>query len=98
LLRSIEHAKTRKIGIHGIILTGELNGMLQYHDDDKYPNTELLEYKSEGEDNWLVYKYETAWSPAVTILELNYLIMVPNSLLTLEYEEEQGWGGEIEIV
>ena len=31
-------------------------------DDDKYPNTELLEYKSEGEDNWLVYKYETAWS------------------------------------
>jgi hypothetical protein len=56
-----------------------------------------VEYKSEGHDNWLVYKYETAWSPAVTILEkLSHL--VPNSLLTLEYEEEQGWGGELEIV
>jgi hypothetical protein len=66
-------------------------------DDDEYPETELIEHKSEGEDNWLVYKYNTAWSPAVTILEkLSHL--VPNSLLTLEYEEEQGWGGELEIV
>ena len=66
-------------------------------DDDKYPETELLEYKSEGDDNWLVYKYETAWSPAVTILtKLSNL--VPNSLLTLEFEEETGWGGEYEIV
>ena len=66
-------------------------------DGDKYPNTELLEYKSEGDDNWLVYKYETAWSPAVTILtKLSNL--VPNSLLTLEFEEETGWGGEYEIV
>ncbi len=66
-------------------------------DDDKYPNTELIEYKSEGDDNWLVYKYETAWSPAVTVLE-KLSNLVPNSLLTLEYEEEQGWGGELEIV
>jgi len=66
-------------------------------DEDKYPNTELLEYKSEGDDNWVVYKYETAWSPAVTILtKLSNL--VPNCLLTLEFEEETGWGGEYEIV
>lgn len=66
-------------------------------DDDKYPETELLEYNSDGDDNWLVYKYNTAWSPAVTILtKLSNL--VPNSLLTLEYEEEQGWGGEYEIL
>ena len=66
-------------------------------DEDEYPNTELLEYKSEGEDHWLVYKYETAWSPAVTILtKLSNL--VPNCLLTLEFEEETGWGGEYEIV
>jgi hypothetical protein len=66
-------------------------------DDDKYPDTELLEYKSDGDDNWLVYKYNTAWSPAVTILtKLSNL--VPNSLLTLEFEEETGWGGEYEIV
>lgn len=66
-------------------------------DGDEYPDTELLEYKSEGHDNWLVYKYNTAWSPAVTVLtKLSNL--VPNSLLTLEFEEEQGWGGEYEIV
>ena len=29
-------------------------------DGEKYPDTELLEYKSEGDDNWLVYKYNTA--------------------------------------
>ena len=66
-------------------------------DGDEYPDTELLEHKSEGDDNWLVYKYNTAWSPAVTILtKLSNL--VPNCLLTLEYEEETGWGGEYEIV
>ena len=66
-------------------------------DDDKYPNTELIEYKSEGDDNWVIYKYETAWSPAITILtKLSNL--VPNSVLTLEYEEETGWGGEYEII
>ncbi len=62
-----------------------------------WPEGLLLEYKSEGDDNWVVYKYETAWSPAVTILtKLSNL--VPNCLLTLEYEEETGWGGEYEIV
>jgi hypothetical protein len=66
-------------------------------DGDEYANTELVEYKSDGDDNWLVYRYETAWSPAVTILtKLSNL--VPNSLLTLEYEEETGWGGEFEVV
>ena len=66
-------------------------------DGDKYPETELIEYKSEGHDNWLVYKYNTAWSPAVTVLtKLSNL--VPNSLLTLSFEEETGWGGEYEIL
>ena len=66
-------------------------------DDSKYSDTELIEHKSEGEDQWLVYRYDTAWSPAVTILtKLSNL--VPNCVLTLEYEEETGWGGEYEIV
>jgi len=44
-----------------------------------------------------IHRYETAWSPAVTILtKLSNL--VPNCLLTLEYEEETGWGGEYEIL
>jgi hypothetical protein len=66
-------------------------------DGNEYSDTEILEEMSSGEDNWVVYKYNTAWSPAVTILtKLSNL--VPNCLLTLEFEEETGWGGEYEIV
>ena len=66
-------------------------------DGEEYPNTELLEHKSEGQDQWLVYKFHTAWSPPlVAISKLSE--MVPNSLITLSYEEETGWGGEIEFL
>jgi Ferredoxin-like domain in Api92-like protein len=66
-------------------------------DDDKYPETELLEHMSKGEDQWLVYKYNTAWGPAGTAaLKLSKL--VPNCVVTLNYEEETGWGGELEFV
>lgn len=65
--------------------------------DEKWPDTVLHEYKSDGEDNWLVYSFNTAWSPAEpAMLELSKL--VPNCVLTLEYEEETGWGGESEFV
>jgi hypothetical protein len=65
--------------------------------DEKYPDTELLEYKSEGEDNWVVYKFNTAWSPpAPAIIKLSTL--VPNCVVTLDFEEETGWGGEYEFV
>lgn len=95
--KSIEFAKTQKDWYSWNNSNWGTKWDVAVRDGDEYPNTELLEYKSEGEDNWLVYKYETAWSPAVTILEkLSHL--VPNCLLTLEYEEEQGWGGEMEIV
>jgi hypothetical protein len=95
--KSVEFAKTQKDWYSWNNSNWGTKWDVAVRDGEEYSNTELLEYKSEGEDNWLVYKYETAWSPAVTILEkLSHL--VPNSLLTLEYEEEQGWGGEIEIV
>jgi len=96
-IKSVEHAKTQKDWYSWNNSNWGTKWDVAVRDGEEYSNTELLEYKSEGEDNWLVYKYETAWSPAVTILEkLSHL--VPNSLITLEYEEEQGWGGEIEIV
>ena len=95
--KSVEHAKTQKDWYSWNNSNWGTKWDVAVRDGEEYSNTELIEYKSEGEDNWLVYKYETAWSPAVTILEkLSHL--VPNSLITLEYEEEQGWGGEIEIV
>jgi hypothetical protein len=43
------------------------------------------------------YKFNTPWSrplPALERLSKQY----PTLLFTLEYEEETGWGGEMEIV
>ena len=67
------------------------------HNDDKYPDTVLHEHKSEGEDQWLVYGFQTAWSPPVPAME-KLSALVPNCVLTLSFEEETGWGGEIEFV
>ena len=95
--KSVEFAKTQKDWYSWNNSNWGTKWDVAVRDGDEYPNTELLEYKSEGDDNWVIYKYETAWSPAVTILtKLSNL--VPNCLLTLEYEEETGWGGELEIV
>ena len=95
--KSVEFAKTQKDWYSWNNSNWGTKWDVAVRDGDEYPNTELVEYKSEGDDNWLVYKYETAWSPAVTILtKLSNL--VPNSVLTLEYEEETGWGGEYEII
>ena len=65
--------------------------------DDNYPDTELLEHESKGEDQWLVYKFNTAWSPPVPAME-KLSALVPNCVLTLDFEEETGWGGEYEFV
>jgi hypothetical protein len=65
--------------------------------DDEYPDTEELEYKSEGEDNWVIYKFNTAWSPPAPAME-KLSALVPNCVVTLSFEEETGWGGEYEFV
>ena len=59
-------------------------------DEDKYPETELME---ESETS-LAYRFNTAWSPpaeAITKLSQQY----PECEMSLSYEEETGWGGEI---
>jgi hypothetical protein len=95
--KEVAHAKTQKDWYSWNTTNWGTKWDVGVGDGDTYPDTELLEYESNGDDNWLVYKYNTAWSPAVTILtKLSNL--VPNSLLTLEFEEETGWGGEYEIV
>ena len=67
------------------------------NDGEEYPETVLHEHKSEGEDQWLVYGFNTAWSPPVeAMIKLSEL--VPNCVVTLSWEEEQGFGGEIEFV
>lgn len=66
-------------------------------DENQYPDTELLEHMSNGEDQWVVYKFQTAWAPPMTAIE-KLSALVPNCVVTLSYEEEQGWGGEAEFV
>jgi Ferredoxin-like domain in Api92-like protein len=66
-------------------------------DDSEYSDTELIEDINNGEDQWLVYRFDTAWSPPVPAME-KLSALVPNCVVTLSYEEEQGWGGEMEFV
>ena len=65
-------------------------------EDDKYPNTNMEE--AENGENYVVhYNFETAWSrpvPALQKLSAQY----PTLLFTLSYEEETGWGGEMEFL
>jgi hypothetical protein len=59
-------------------------------DTDKYPDTEII---SEADD-YILYRMNTAWSPpypAIQKLSEQY----PELTVSLEYEEENGWGGEI---
>jgi hypothetical protein len=56
-----------------------------------------MEHVSIGEDQWLVYRFETAWSPPVPAL-IKLSSMVPNCVVTLSWQEEQGFGGEVEFV
>lgn len=66
-------------------------------DNEKYPETELEELVTNGENLVLVYKFNTAWSPSIpALLELSS--QYPKTLLTLEWEEEQGFGGQVEFL
>jgi len=65
--------------------------------DGSDSDTYLDQHMSEGEDQWLVYRFDTAWAPPVpAMIELSKL--VPNCVVTLDWQEEQGFGGEIEFV
>ena len=61
-------------------------------DDEKYPETELME---ETETS-LAYRFNTAWSPPLPAIE-TLSSQYPNLEFNLSYEEEQGWGGEVEF-
>ena len=65
-------------------------------EDNLYPDTTIEE--AENGENYVVhYNFNTAWSrpmPALIKLSSQY----PNLLFTLSYEEETGWGGELEIL
>ena len=63
------------------------------NDGEEYPETEL----ADEDETSLHYHFNTAWGiaePALAELSSQY----PDLLFTLSYEEETGWGGELEIL
>ncbi|MFM7983344.1 MAG: hypothetical protein ACKPKO_28880, partial [Candidatus Fonsibacter sp.] len=63
---------------------------------DKYPDT-YMEEADNGENKVVYYNFNTAWSvprEAISKLSAQY----PTLLFTLSYEEETGWGGEMEFL
>jgi hypothetical protein len=65
--------------------------------ESKYSDTVLDIDEANGENHVLVYRYDTAWSPAFPVLE-KLSAQYPDLLLTLNYKEETGWGGECEFL
>jgi len=59
-------------------------------DSEKYSDTSLEEEHA----TVLRYRFNTAWSPPLPAIE-ELSLQYPKLEITLEYEEEQGWGGEI---
>lgn len=64
--------------------------------EDEYPDTNMEEFDN-GDEYLVHYNFNTAWSPPVpAIMKLS--AQYPKLLFTLSYEEETGWGGEMEFV
>jgi hypothetical protein len=59
-------------------------------DSEQHSDTSLEEEHA----TVLRYRFNTAWSPPLPAIE-ELSLQYPKLEITLEYEEEQGWGGEI---
>jgi hypothetical protein len=60
------------------------------------PDT-YMEDTVNGENHVVYYNFETAWSRPMTAL-CTLSEQYPDLLFTLSYEEETGWGGELELL
>jgi len=63
---------------------------------ETHPDT-YMEDTVNGENHVVYYNFETAWSRPMTAL-CTLSEQYPDLLFTLSYEEETGWGGELEIL
>jgi Ferredoxin-like domain in Api92-like protein len=64
--------------------------------DDEGSNTYMEEYQDEWTAS-VYYNFDTAWSiPEQALITLSS--QYPDLLFTLSYQEETGWGGEMEIL
>ena len=65
--------------------------------DNEHPDTYMEGPTPNGDNLVVYYNFNTAWSrplPAMQKLSAQY----PDLLFTLSYEEETGWGGEMEFL
>lgn len=65
--------------------------------DDQYPDTYMEGPVENGENKVVYYNFNTPWGIADKALT-NLSSQYPSLLFTLSYEEETGWGGELEIL
>ena len=66
-------------------------------EDEKHPDTYMEGPTPNGDNLVVYYNFNTAWSrPYEAIVKLSS--QYPNLLMTLSYEEETGWGGEMEFL
>jgi hypothetical protein len=63
---------------------------------DTHPDT-YMEETANGENHVVYYNFETAWSRPMNAL-CTLSEQYPDLLFTLSYEEETGWGGELELL
>jgi hypothetical protein len=66
-------------------------------EDSAYATTYMEGPVANGDNSVVYYNFETAWArplPALEKLSAQY----PTLLFTLSYEEETGWGGEMEFL
>jgi len=66
-------------------------------EDDKGSNTYMEGPVENGDNKVVYYSYETAWAPAVPAIQ-KLSAQYPTLLMTLSYQEETGWGGEMEFL
>jgi len=96
-------------GVHGYA-NGEKQGHTEYNwynfnnrewgtkwevavsDEQKYAETEM----TTDEETCIAYRFDTAWSPPLPVIA-KLAEQNPDVVITIRYEEEQGWGGEIEF-
>jgi hypothetical protein len=64
--------------------------------DNEYPDTTIEEAQN-GENYVVHYNFNTAWSRPLPVL-FKLSEQYPDLLFTHSYEEETGWGGEMEIL
>lgn len=63
---------------------------------ETYPDT-TMEDTANGDNHVVHYNFQTAWSRPMPAL-INLSSQYPDLLFTLSYEEETGWGGELELL